>query len=678
MEAQDISSAGVASTGINVDYDTGTITFDEFGRTKLSKLGLIQTNTFSPSLPVWVYLDNVMVPIDWTTWGPGALDMSSVTAATSDAVDLSGWNNLLWYFIPKDHTCSGVHSPPTVIGTTVYFTCDDGYLYALDTEMGESKGKEITQKPLWVTNIGSTLMSKDTAASVAGANGVLMVPGSDGLHAFTDTTTLVTDNSRVVELDGQGEVTWSVDSIAWPSTTPASAGKAMAMKQGPVNKPSRARYANTGEILFANTGANQVCKIDKGGMVGFDGTSGKYIRWIYSKFADPKHLLRSGQPTQLRSPTDAIMWQEMEPVASGGTASVIHCLIADSGNSRILDLTYRVKNGEFVDSDGNVINPAKNPGDAEFIDNDSGFMMPELNWVSKTDSRNERYAFDCLQLISSCKDNNGNTVPAGDASSDGRFYQDIWVASSNFTSNGTNTGGDSPRGSAGLGGAIMEIGYRNRTISNTAAAGPWVYDPTRSGTITARCDHVELDGAVVPLANPRFFDVVIEPMAGGALQRSLLICDNYGVYKATIGGPVPSVVQHLLVQDYPRLLRLPDPAMTLDSSCPDFPPIAVPQVPFPGRPPLMATCVQKLPTGRWLITNGYSGSDPSGTMNFGGEVFEYDPMGGAGQEVKWCSPRVEWVKPPTSAGPCAPPLEWKQVTTNTYNLRQPKSGFRQL
>jgi hypothetical protein len=102
-------------------------------------------------------------------------------------------------------------------------------------------------------------------------------------------------------------------------------------------------------------------------------------------------------------------------------------------------------------------------------------------------------------------------------------------------------------------------------------------------------------------------------------------------------------------------------------------------VPLPGAEalPLVATSVQRLSNHRWLICNGYAGTSLSGDKNFGGEVFEYDPMGGADQEVKWCSPRLEWIPVPAGAPPCAVPTEWKQTTTNTHNLRQPKSAVRQ-
>lgn len=676
------------SGGIRVDYDNGTITFSDFSRTKLQSMS-VTTNTFSPSLPVWVWLDNIEVPIDWSTWKPGA-HWQNTPPASSDSVDLSGWNNLLWYYIVPDHSkgpCKGAHSPPTVIGSTVYFICDDGYLYALDTETGESGALETSQKPIpqelkkRTSSEGSSL-GTNPAVSVAGANGVLLAPGPDGLHAFTDTTTLVADNNRIVELDGEGEVTWAVDSISWPGATPSSQSAAMAIKQGSVNKPSRARYASTGEILFANSGTNQVCKIDKSGMVGFEGTGGQYVRWIYDKFTDPRHLLRPGQPLTLSSPTDAIMWQEMEPPPSNAVmpptagVSVVHCVIADSGNSRLLDLVYRVQSGRFVKYD-NI-----NPVDDEYIDPDSGFVMPELNWVSKTDSLNERYAFDCIQKVAVWRTDNG--VPVVDR-------EDIWAASSNYASTGTNMGGDSPKGRAGLGGAILAIGYRT-LITNP---GVWNYNTPTSGTITARCDKVSFENKAVPLANPRYFEV-LQPETETRVGLSLLICDNYGVYRAEItGNGIPSVMYQiwddikgeyvpylpLLEADYRNALRTneKDPGAPSDAPVPS-------DMPVPA--PLMPTCVQKLQNGNWLITNNYSGSNTIGATTFGGEVFEFDP-------------RVARVPNPDPTGPpmilpsiafpySSPHLQriwaggsdgsWtntcKQVTANTYNLKQPKSALR--
>ena len=383
---------------------------------------------------------------------------------------------------------------------------------------------------------------------------------------------------------------------------------------------------------------NQVCKIDKSGMVGFEGESGNYVRWIYDKFVDPKHMLRSGQPTQLRSPTDAIMWQEMEPMGASqndGT-SVVHCVIADSGNSRIVDLVYRVKGGLFVKYDGTAI-------DNSYIDAESQFVLPELNWVSKTDSLNERYAFDCLQLV---------TTP--DGSPVNKISQDIWVASSNYASNGVTQG--SPIGGAGLGGAILALNYRQRSMKAGAGPGEWDYSSTASGTITATCDHVNLNGKVVPLANPRYFDVI-----DGQLGRSMLVCDNYGVYEVRLlnNGSVPVSVKALLEADYrdcPRSFEK-DPAALADDPAPK---------PMALGIPLQATSVQRLSEQRWLIANSYAGSSASGATKFNGEVFTFD-FDPAIKGVTWCSPRLQWVNSKDG---------WQQTTTNTYDLRQPKSASR--
>lgn len=639
-----LMDARPVGNGVSVDYDNGTITFTDFQLTKLAARGSEAwlTNTFSPSLPIWVILDNaVVVPIDWSTWGPGVLG-TAPPAASGDSVDLSSWNNLLWYYIP-DEPCSGAHSPPVVIGNTVYFITDDGVLYALDVENGESRGRQVKKK-LWSREVGTALASpNNTPLSLAGSNGVLLVPSGDGLHAFSNTPTLVADNNRIVKLDGDGEVIWSVDSIAWPATVPTTAGAQMAIKQGPVNKPGRARYASTGEILFANSGANQVCKIDKSGMVGFEGTGGNYVRWIYNKFVDPKHLLRSGQPLSLRGPTDAIMWQEMEPPASttGGAftepgTSVVHCLIADSGNSRILDLVYRVRAGQFVDFENK---PITRPG--PYIDPDSGFVLPELNWVSKTDSLYERYAFDCLQLVAAPGSN--------------PLRHDIWVACSNYAARG-KTLDTAPEGRAGLGGAVVAINYRE-----SRGPGVWDYNTPKSGTITARCDRVTINGTSVPLANPRFIEVI------AGTPMSLMICDNYGVYRVALNNSeAPPVVAALLEADYRAIPR----KLGNDPTAPDVDPPSIPL-----QVPLQATCVQVLPTGNWLITNNYAGANTDGTITFGGEVFEYDPDPQTpDQAIPWCSPRLQWIKP---AGPGLPD-SWKQVTTNTYNLKQPRSAFRQF
>lgn len=605
----------------------------------------MDSNTFTPSLPVWVYVENQPVPVDFTTWAP-INRMALITGATiskpvGDAVDLSGWNNLLWYHIVPSHKlpaetvpCTGIHSSPVVIGNTVYFVCDDGLLYAIPAEPGESAGGQIKTDDI-PTPVRVCGGMGQLSTSTAGSNGVLLIPGSDGLHAFTNESTLVADSSRVMEIDGAGEATWSIDTISWPASIPTQTSNAP-MMSGPVNKPARAKYIGPGEILLVNTGANQVCKIDKSGAVGYERipASGQYIRWIYDKFSDPKRLLRPGQPTELLGPTDAVLWREYD-----NNVVVSHCLIADSGNHRILDLVYR------ENANGLVFTGSASP------DPNTGFYLPELNWVSATESMNERYVYEAIQVVPNPGANAG---------------QHIWAAISNYR---TGTEWNSPAvGAQGLGGAIVALNYR---VPTSASNPSWNYAAPGSGQVVAACDRVNWSGTDRPLGQPRYFQV-IDRQPG----RFIIICDSYGAYEIgplATAGTAPPVVVRSVGKNYESL---PRPAVA-DCDNSDATLAGLDGV------PLVARCVQELRNGNWLITNGHSGANITGSGRFDGEVFEiaWNPDDDKVIDgIKWNAPRIycdcDYNDDGTVSG--IDPTTWRQKSRTTYSLRQPASAFRQF
>ena len=629
-----------------IDYGRGTITFNEFSRLKLmSTTGMLQTNAFSPSLPVWVFLNDIEVPIDFSTWSTISSSWSDVErpgmTAQNDAVDLSGWNNLLWYYVVPDE--SGISSAPVVIGNTIYFVTNSGMLFALNSETGETASGPTSQKPIWQEKISSTTatsFSNTTHTSIAGANGVLLVPAPDGLHAYSNATTLVADSDRLVELDGAGEIGWSLDSIEWPVALPSSTSDNTAppRRSGPISKPASARYVASGNILLVNTGANQVCMIGRDGNVVPDQRINKYFCWMFDKFADPNGLLRSGQPTTLSSPTDALLWQEIE---SNGTTKIlmIHCLIADSGNNRIIDLVYRIN----PTGASQLLNDTQDPA--------SGYYLPELNWITKTDTTNERYVFNCIQLVP----NISNGV-------------DVWAAVSNYGT-GIDFGASPSATEKGLGGAIVALRYR--VPAGTAAV--WNYASTDSGRIVAGCDKASWNGTIKPLAAPRFFQILNKPDG-----RYLLICDNYGVYKValpTSGSATPSVITSLKDEDYRichrQIINDFDGKQytTLPRFSGDMEGLGV---------PLMATSVQELPNGNWLIANGYSGTNISGTNNFVGEVFEYDPLSASDPRIKWNTPSLRFTDSTVATTPEVDWLNWRQASENASIIQQPKSALRQF
>ena len=610
-----------------IDYNRGTITFSDFNSLHMRGLA----GTFSPSLPVWVLLDAAEVPIDFSTWGP-LTHYRTTTQRSSLSVDLSGWNNLLWYY-PIDNQ---VHSSPVVIGDTVYFQDDSGTIYALKAESDETQGGPLDDdQVIWKKSDGTG--GNDKNFSIAGSNGVLIIPRADGLYAYSNTTTLVADSSRIVELDGAGELSWATDSITWPTRIPQSTNGQPASTTGPVNKPNRVRYVNQGEMLLVNSGANQVCRIDKSAQVGSmlvatTGTSATnytkvntaYIRWMYDKFSDPNRLLRPGQPTTLSGPTDALLWEEVESDSGGQAYQMVHCLIADSGNHRVVDLVYKFK----VQNNNRTL--VANDSD---IDPDSGYCLPRLNWVSITDSTNQNYVYDSIQLVPN-------------ESTDG---YDIWAAISNFrTGTGTSVSND------GLGGAIVALRYR--VVKSGDKGNYWNYAADDSGRIAYGCDRMNFSAMggpnLAPLATPRYFQVVDSDGV-----RNLYVCDNYGVYKATIPDTsgIPSVVQMLNGTDY-RGLDRNDSNSTQDLQV-----------------PLRAVCVSVLPNGNWLITNNFAGTDSSGTVKFNGEVFEYNPTPASGAlNIEWCSPNIDF----TPDDPKGDPYTWEQTISNGQILNEPTCAYR--
>lgn len=637
-----------------IDHEKGTITFTTFDRPKLKgAMGASEVNTFVPSLPVWVYVENMEVPIDFNTWAPAArearINGTTIPQPIGDAVDLSQWNNLLWYYVVPPHDdvpCSGIHSSPVVIGNTVYFVCDDGFLFAVPTDVEENTGGQVKAgRMIWSESVSDAMADMNT--SIAGSNGVLLVPGSDGLHAYMNATSLVADSGRVMEVDGAGEASWSIDTITWPASIPQTLGSYPARMSGSINKPAKAKYAGAGDVLVVNTGVNQVCKIDKSGTVGIEripnansSAPPQYIRWIWDKFSDPKSLLRPGQPTELRGPTDAVFWREWD-----NGRLVVHCLIADSGNHRIVDLVYRMAYDGSQQPAGLETSQSPDPL--------TGFYLPELNWVSTTDSTNEQYVYESLQVV------------PNPTQSDGQY---IWAAVSNYR---TGTSWDAPGVSSGrgLGGAIVALQYR------VPVSGGWNYGGDSSGQIVAACDKALWGGTPRPLAEPKYFQVMDRVAKPGSMSggRYIIVCDNYGVYEVGPlpgGTAIPPVVRALEDDTYRNMPR------TVIRECDN----SVSTIPSLGVP-LQARCVQELRNGNWLITNNYAGADLAGMKRFRGEVFELSWAWNSWttiDQISWNSPSLYCECDITQPDKPTIPASWRQGAETTYVFQQPSSALRQF
>jgi len=531
-----------------IDYERGTITFKDFNKVKIKMRAPNNIGyNITSSLPVWVFLDDKEVPVDFGTWVPrmSALDdtglpnnVKNLLRPRGDSVDLSHWNNLLWYFVvPNDRE---ICSTPMVLGGKVYFLTSDGLLASINAENGLTQAERLSptdtnnvQPMLQIPNFGSLPVSARINNYLAASNGVILAPGPNGLFAASNLPTLVADGSRVVEIDGAGETKWSMDKITLPVSIPQVATDTAPRTSIPVNRPSRAKYTPKGEILLVNTGANQVCIVDKTGNIGIQAVNGGYIRWMYDKFSDPYQILKTGQSNTISSPVDAEYWTEIE-----GSEFVYHCMIADAGNHRVIDLVYR------VDSATNQI---LNTG----IDPDTGFILPELRWATRSE---KRYTIESIQRV------------FRDTLSD---VQDVWIACSAVQTMGAV---GTP---AVAKGAIMSVPYRERT-------GPdvWNYVVTNSGVIDA--NPPVSDG----LSGLRYARVYGPPN-----NRYMFICDKFGVSKLNIDtSGALTLVGQLKEADY-------------QARGTDFTDI-----------PLNATSVQEVSLGNWMIVNSFVGGTFGGEV----------------------------------------------------------------
>ncbi len=593
-----------------IDYNSGTVTINDFAKLRVqgSSISGVQTSPLTPSLPVWVFINNQPVPIN--------------------EVDLSSWDNLLWALpIPNNGShVTSVSSSPIVLGDYVYFVSDDGYLYSVLAEVNppnpKTKMLDVTAKDSesWfvvqqIDPAGASGTNRRNL-SLAGGNGLLAVPTDSGLYVFKNQTTLVTDNRRVMEIGSDGRVIWSCDSVIQPEIISDSVPPVYGILPQELNKPLVAQKLGSSDYLVVDSGNDRVIRMDKGGQV----------TWSLSQFIDPQGLLRSGEPLRLKNPSDAVVWGEFEK-RDGKWYYLYHCLVADSGNFRIVDIVNRFNANDKMQ----ILSP--------YGVDSNGRPIHELNWVSQTTSRDKRYSYNSIELV------RGN--PGGDPS---RLMNWIWASTSNY---GLGTATDPTQkestGGGQLGGAIISMEYRESASANSAE---WNYlDGRVDGQLTTLLDNKGA-GPAIALSRPSYFTVL-----DSGTQR-LLICDSSAVY-VTEGRDIQ---WKFTSEDY---RNMPREVINEFTQTPVPRPVRIP-IPFsPQR-------AQMLDDGTCLIVNSFAGRmyDKAGSK-FTGEIFRVD----SSHNLRWFTPRLWWV-PDTPTSQPGDDGVFVQKTLNAPNMDQPTSAQR--
>lgn len=331
-----------------VDYDNGKLTFNNF-----RARGSANDLTASNDLTINYFPDLPGVPYDASK--PASIEAHPTFVNNS----IDKWNNLVWAMKLVDPVTGGamtVSTSPTVMGSILYLGSSHGSLVAVDLDTAsQAQGayaygvyikpwnpKYVWTFPAWTT--GTTVSTDPVLAPLTGSHGMLAVSTSNGLNIMYNPTTLVADANRLIEVDSQGRTVWSCDSTnGYASTsTVDGSGKASNLLYGsvnvPFNRPAVARRAAVGGTIVADTGNNRIVHIDKGGTAA----------WQVKDFVemDPAHpILPPGSSMELNKPMDVSTWLTMEYDIPGDNSSTLrpayHYLIADSGNSRVLEIVSR-------------------------------------------------------------------------------------------------------------------------------------------------------------------------------------------------------------------------------------------------------------------------------------------------------------------------------------------------
>jgi hypothetical protein len=422
---------------IKVDFTTGQIRITGFAQADGGGQIRLLENVLSLTQPVQVSIGNTFNTL---------VDPDSIAG---------NWNNLRWYAVLLGQQ---LKANPVVVGDTMYLPCEitvptgsglqtfGGILgiatdpYRLQPDLAQRKDQAGTvprvdpNNPLkyqsiirWpfiddlITDLerdpdpGAFLrelfrrfaegFQTGTGLSpIAVGEGLMVISSGQGLHAYSRQSTIIADESRVLEVDTAGRVVWSTENTQLDFYT----GSIVSSKaRYPITPNARVYRYGENELLIVEPERNRVAIIDRAGAeirtitqfipdrVPLRDTNGNITRIIDLRdeaWAAANNLPGSnyiaGAPTNLRNPTDVTVWTEFVPATRNPYTYRqqleywIHYTITDAGNARVVDIVdrYQVDPRTFT-----VGRPVEHP--------QLGAMLGVLYWMTPSQrlERNYRY-----------------------------------------------------------------------------------------------------------------------------------------------------------------------------------------------------------------------------------------------------------------------------------------------
>ncbi len=626
---------------IKVDFTTGQIRITGFAQADGGGQIRLLENVLSLTQPVQISIGNTFN-----------------TLVNPDSI-AGNWNNLRWYAV---FLLQQLQANPVAVGDVIYMpslvrspidqnNTSGGILgiatdpYRLQPDLAQRKGQAGTiprvdpNNPLkyqsiirWpfiddlITNLEeepdpSAFLSElfrrfavgfqlGTGLSpIAVGEGLLVISSSQGLHAYSRQSTIIADESRLLEVDTAGRVVWSTENTQLDFYT----GSIVASKaRYPITPNARVYRYGENELLIVEPERNRVAIIDRAGAevrtitqfipdrVPLRDTNGNITRIIDLRdeaWAAANNLPGSnyiaGAPTNLRNPTDVTVWTEFVPFTRNPYTYRqqleywIHYTITDAGNARVVDIVDRYQADPQTYTVGA---PVQHP--------DLGPMLGVLYWMTPSQRLERNYRYVSAQRFEYW---DGTQTRIGFAT----LVQNTAASAFEATGMGDPLALDPRTPEAGMITLQLIVNGRDQTIYIRRMRLP--------------------DGRIVPILAPVAIDTAKKSASGqGDAGLYLLVTTSTGVYElqvpltGTIGDTLP-VTWMLTNEAYTNAVRRRIGGSDLADD---------------GNGNLLRPILFKprqaryLPNGNVLIVNGYNGTTLVRSGNsvvereFPGEVFE--------------------------------------------------------
>ena len=547
-------------------------------------------------------------------------------------------DNLLWYmvfptFLPQPKAASMplvvnpalgvISSAPMIQGESIWLAFSGGQVAAVDadpTATDPTAASRNGQAPIFTIGsvIGHVTWIQDVSAKIpgdagpilgspVGTSGQLMVNTVDGLRVYEDSITVIADGSRLLEVNSAGEAIWNTtgtqsyniaggelpkylgfdpnnNDFGQPINPLTDTGLTMIQKI-PFSHPAVVRVAPSKNYVVVDTGNNRVVQIDHG----------SNIVWEITTFTDPDKRLIPGEPLTLSEPTDCTFWSTAN---ANGSVYTMHCVIADSGNSRIIELV-----NQFQVNQPDPVSPWK------------------VVYVSKTVTLGKRYRFRTAERIWNYDLANPANPPV---------QYTLATVSNLRVAGDTGVGLTMNKDDAETGGgAVMVLDVNG--LPTFVTSNLLVPDP--AGKVTVGNVKYRLQ----PILNPTSFTKFDEQVAPNKIVYHYLLTDANGCYQFKVD---PTDLTRLLVEWM----------LTAD----DYRHMTGKQLKAVSIRHLAKLATGAAPGGlhQFLITNGYSGLDdptvfgaPASLQSeFHGEAFVLDPQGfDIMQPLNWHGYRQDYI-----------------------------------